>query len=257
MKTNTTIIAIITAFLLIYTGCAKSIIKIEGNRSVITETRDMPSFSRIANEGAFEVYVIQDTIYEVKIEAESNLIPHIRTLIKGSTLEIDTDGNLKPNYPMKLYIRTPDVYGVALSGSGIIDVGEVVTTDLDLALSGSGDITGDVEGDQVTVTISGSGSANMTVECSTIETNISGSGEMYFIGSAHTAYFNISGSGSIKAYNLFLNDCYANISGSGNMFVNVADYLDITISGSGSIYYVGTPAINTKISGSGQVINAN
>lgn len=42
---------------------------------VQTETRDLPSFEKVYNEGNFDVYVIQDGGSEVEIEAESNLIP--------------------------------------------------------------------------------------------------------------------------------------------------------------------------------------
>jgi hypothetical protein len=85
--------------------------------------------------------------------------------------------------------------------------------------------------------------------------NISGSGDMYFAGFANLADFRISGSGSIHAYDLPVTECYTNTSGSGNMYVNVSDYLEVKISGSGSVFYLGNPVINTNISGSGSVIH--
>jgi len=238
-------------------GCHKSGFRIKGNGDVTTETRSMPEFNIVVNEGSFEVYIIQDSISEVKIEAESNLISSIRTNVNGTTLLIDTRDNLKNTKPMKLYIRTPDVNGVKLSGSGIIDLGDVYTDNLNVELSGSGDIRGSVNAGQVSISINGSGSADVSVHCSTIESNISGSGDMYFAGNATTAHFNISGSGTVKAYNLELINCYTNISGSGNMYVNVSDLLDVKISGSGSVYYIGNPQITTNITGSGNVISAN
>jgi hypothetical protein len=257
MKTKTIIILFISAFLLITSACNKSVLPIKGNGELTSETRSMSSFDRIANEGEFDVYIIQDEVFEVTIEAESNLIGSIRTSMNGNTLEIDTKDNLKPSRPMKLYIRTPDVHGVSLSGSGIIDLGVIVTDNLDVSLSGSGEIRGDVEAEDVYLGMSGSGSSSLDLNCNTLETSISGSGDMYFNGIGNAASFNISGSGAVRAYNFELSTCVATISGSGDMFVNVSEQLNVTISGSGSIYYIGHPTIYKNVTGSGNVISKN
>jgi len=257
MKTKTNIILLIAAFMLIVTACDKSILPVRGNGDVATETREMYEFDNVANAGQFDVYIIQSDEYNVTIEAESNLIGRIRTRMSGNTLEIDSRDNLKPSRPMKLYIRTPDVRGVSLSGSGIIDLGDVVTDNLDVRLSGSGEIRGSVEAEDVYLSISGSGASNLELYCNTIEANISGSGDMYFNGTGNIAQFNISGSGAVRAYDFELQECTSKISGSGDMYLNVASLLNVIISGSGSIYYIGHPSINTDISGSGNLINKN
>lgn len=257
MKAKTTLVVLITIILLAGTSCDKSLFPIRGNGDVVTETRDMYEFDRVANEGQFDVYIIQDDISSVTIEAESNLIGKIRTRMNGNTLEIDSRDRLKPSRPMKLFIHTPDVHGVALSGSGIIDLGTVVTGDLSVSLSGSGQIRGNVQAVDVGLNISGSGSSNLELQCNFLETFISGSGDMYFNGSGNIARYTISGSGSVKAYNFPVNDCYTKISGSGDMFLNVADKLEVNISGSGSVYYIGSPLISSNISGSGELISRN
>lgn len=257
MKTKTNFLILFAAFLLIVSSCNKSILPVKGNGDVTTETREMSEFSKVANSGQFDVYIIQSDEYNVRIEAESNLIGRIRTRMNGSTLEIDTRDNLKPSRPMKLYIRTPDVNGVSLSGSGIIDLGNITTDNLSVSLSGSGEIMGSVEADDVYLSISGSGTSNLEMYCNTIETYISGSGDMYFNGTGNVARFNISGSGAVKAYNFELQECTTKISGSGDMYLNVSSLLNVIISGSGSVYYIGHPSINTDISGSGNLISQN
>jgi hypothetical protein len=254
IRTITPLIILATAVLLV-AGCGKSWHRIEGNGNVVEEKRIMPQFVRVVNEGAFNVYIIQDTVSEIVIEAESNLIPHIRTLIKGNTLEIDTRDNLRPKFPINLYIKSKEFFGVALSGSGLIKGQDQITTpELELNLSGSGDIEVDVEADFVGVSISGSGSANMGVNANLLVASISGSGDMEFWGETDKGELSISGSGTFAAYSLVQEECKARISGSGDMFVNVQDYLDVTISGSGSVYYMGDPSVTTNITGSGSVI---
>jgi hypothetical protein len=209
----------------------------------------------VTNEGEFDVYIIQDSVSEVTIEAESNLIPAIRTEMHGSAMEIDTRDHLKPHYPMKLYIHTPEVNEVTLSGSGLIHGENIFTNTLDLNLSGSGDILFGAEADIIDCDISGSGTTELGLTADQIKASISGSGEMEFYGDADSGEFEITGSGAIHAYDLLLQECYATINGSGNIYVNVEDYLDVTITGSGNVYYSGNPIIDSHITGSGSVIH--
>jgi len=240
---------------LFLTSCYKPWHKIEGNGDVITETRVVGSFERVYNSGIFDVYIIQADYREVVMEAESNLLPFIRTKTSGNNLTIDTRDNLKPSRPINVYVYTPDITRAELSGSGMIYSDSLKVNNLSVRLSGSGSIDMAVRGNDVECDISGSGSCRMQVEADKLKANISGSGEMEFYGYANRADYKISGSGSIHSYDLPVDDCYTTTSGSGDMYVNVYNYLDVTISGSGNVYYLGTPQITTHISGSGNVIH--
>lgn len=246
-------IVLLTSVLL--TGCFDRWIGIEGNYNVTDETRQLATFNRVINEGDFDVYIIQDGQSEVTLEAESNLIPSIRTRIEGSALVIDTRDNLRNNFPMKLYVHIADIQEVKLSGSGIVHAENLEAEDIEVKISGSGDIFFSGTADAVECDISGSGSMDIGLNANEIKADISGSGDMEFWGTATNGHFNISGSGSIRAYELLLKACNAKISGSGDIYVSVEDYLDVNISGSGSIYYLGNPVVDVKITGSGQVIH--
>ena len=86
------------------------------------------------------------------------------------------------------------------------------------------------------------------------DARISGSGNIDLTGESSSGSFTISGSGHISSYNYSQIDCISKISGSGDMYLNVSEKLDVTISGSGSVYYIGDPSLNVKITGSGRVI---
>jgi hypothetical protein len=227
MKTKTLLtgLALLVTSIL-FTGCYDNWHSIDGNYNVTTETRQLPEFHRVFNEGEFDVYIIQDGLSEVEVEAESNLIPLIRTRIEGSSLVIDTKDNLQNHYPMKVYVHTDELTEIGLSGSGLMHAENITAEDFEISLSGSGDIYVSATADR-----------------------------MELWGTSGNADIKISGSGEIHAYELLLQDCDAMISGSGNMYLNVEDHLDVTISGSGNVYYIGNPVINTNISGSGSVIH--
>ncbi len=239
---------------LMLTGCYKWH-HVEGNYDVDTEIRQLPEFKEVHNEGEFDVYIIQDGFSEVEIEAESNLIPLIRTRIQGSRLVIDTKDNLDPNFPINVYVHTGELREIRLSGSGKIEANSIVTDDIDIDLSGSGYMFFGGTGDFVDCKLSGSGDIELDLNCNKLEADISGSGSINASGYADEGDFGISGSGSINAYEFMLQECHAGISGSGNMYLAVEDQLWVTISGSGNVYYLGNPALQINVTGSGTVIH--
>jgi len=253
MKKHLIIINILAVIILLTPACSKYP-KIEGNGQMAIETRQLVSFNKIDNTGTFNVYIKQDSVFSVTIQAESNLVPHVRTIINGNTLKIDTRENLKENYPVNVFVSTPVIEGAYLSGSGFVSLDSLDTDYLEIALSGSGKIQGYTETNSLVVKISGSGIIDLASYTNTSDIRISGSGDIYLTGASSSGSFSISGSGQIKSSGFSQNECVAKISGSGDMFLNVSDFLDVTIAGSGSIYYIGNPSTNVKITGSGQLI---
>jgi hypothetical protein len=257
MKTKNILLLILPILFitLFITSCYDGWNNIEGNYNVQTEMREFPAFNRVYNEGNFEVFVVHDSAYYAVIEAEGNLIPAIATLIKGSALEITTKDDLKNHYPMKIFVHTPDVHGIFLNGSGLIQAQEIETEFLELGISGSGHLEFQGNADILFASISGSGAGIVDVVADEVNGSIDGSGIIQFFGEASRSDFNISGSGEIRAYELPVDTCEAEISGSGNMYVNVQNLLKAKISGSGSVYYLGNPVVDSEISGSGSVIH--
>ncbi len=249
-------IAFLTLVAFSSTGCRK-FPYLEGNGNVSSETRISVSFNRIDNQGDFNVYYEYDSTFRVTVEAESNLIPYIRTIVKGNTLQIDTRENINNNYAMKVTVYSPVMKGVILSGSGLINAGSVVEDNFEVKLSGSGIIYGDIISHSFHALISGSGEIDFEVNSENTIAIISGSGNIKMIGESTFGDYLISGSGNIESYNLQMDECTAKISGSGNMYTNVANYINVTISGSGNFFYVGSPTINSVITGSGNVIHGN
>ena len=254
--TNTLLITVVLLMIMGTTGCRKYP-RIEGNNQVESETRMLVSFDKVRNEGTFNVYIKNDSVYSVTVEAESNLIPHIRTIVNGNTLEIDTRENLRNNYPIDVFVTTPTIRSAVLSGSGNILLDSLKTANMEIELSGSGNIDGYVEADYTLTRISGSGNIALESFTATHDVRISGSGSIDMIGEGVENKFSISGSGQIRSYNYEQVNCDAKISGSGDMFLNVTEGFWVNITGSGNVYYIGEPNLNVTITGSGQVIKQN
>lgn len=227
-----------TAALLLFTlpGCIDDF-TIEGNGIEATEGRAVGTFSKLKSSGSFDVHITGGDRCEVVVSAESNIIPYIETYVSGNTLVLNLRGlhNFRNRLPMEVFVTTPAMESILLSGSGNITTGRLSAPEFETGISGSGTITTDVVARKVTAAISGSGNLNIS-------------------GTASASGFFISGSGKISANHLRLEDCDATISGSGNMVVNVSESLHAHITGSGNIYYYGAPGIESRISGSGRII---
>ena len=233
---------------------------IKGKGSVQTQTRDVSGYSRIEFQTEGTVYISVDTFYSLKIEAQQNIIDDMQTELNGNSLKIYNKHCLKNHEPIKIYITTPSLDGIDLSGSGnLIVSSKIEATDFDLNVSGSGDIElqDSLISNSVTTTISGSGSMKMIAVCNSLTGKISGSGNITVTGANSSEKFTISGSGNIHSFDFASLTSEVTVSGSGTTEVNVADNLDVTVSGSGDVYYKGNPTINTHMSGSGNLIHVN
>lgn len=214
---------------------------IHGDHHVVSESRSTRTFDKLIVSGSFDVYVMYDSVYEVSVEAEENILRYVETNFSGSTLNVRMHSHLeclKENDPIVIYIRTPELSLIRQDGSGSIDCSLIIGNELNIELSGSGTIKSDVDVSYLNASISGSGSIDLT-------------------GYIHEADLEVSGSGSIKSGSANYDTCYSKISGSGKIYANVKSLLNVDISGSGDVYYSGNPSLSYKITGSGSVIKNN
>ena len=213
---------------------------IDGNGEAVTENRWTTTFNEVKVSGSYEVLIVQGDDYSVEITAESNLQPYIITDIDGGKLKVRTQGihNLHNTLPMMVYITTPHLDGLQLNGAGSIQTDTYAANRFKISISGSGQIETSIDADK-------------------LDAEVSGSGKIYVSGHCERSNLVISGSGKIKSYDLEQRICNATISGSGDMYVNAAEQIDVKISGSGDLLFINYPKISSSISGSGRIINDN
>ena len=233
---------LLSVFFLTLYSCDESFFNcLRGNGIIVTEERSLDDIYGVISEGDYEVTVIIDSASKIEVEWDENLIPYISTRISGEKLIIDqgTRKCLRSSYPTRVYVYTPFINLLRLTGSGYIICDDLYTDNLKIELTGSGYI--DLR----------------NLDALTVDATITGSGEIVLEGIAEQSEFTISGSGDFEAFDLIQEICIAVISGSGNMEVYASNLLDAIISGSGNIYYMGNARVIAHISGSGSVINSN
>jgi hypothetical protein len=209
---------------------------VHGRGPVLIESRPVGHFTGVSNSTAAEVEIIHGFTDRVFIRAEENILPYVRTRVQNGLLRIYTDDvTLRPRYPIVVEVDIVTVRRLESSGSGFMRGQFLDATRLEISISGSGDIDlPELLADSLIVESSAAG--DLTAE-----------------GQADRLRLNMSGSGRVDTRDLQTFDAAATISGSGTATIRVRDSLAATLSSSGSLHYFGSPEVDATVTGSGTV----
>jgi len=208
---------------------------IKGIGNVVTAERPVGGFDGISVGGAFDVYLTQGSTEELKIEAESNLMEYIEAEVRGGTLYIKSEKNLKPTKGLKLYITLKDLKSLDVSGAcDLLTKSTLKLNDLDMDVSGAADV-------------------NMDLVLNNLEADFSGASDIQLSGTAGEMRMDISGAGELDALEFEAEKVKLDVSGAATAKVNAKTHLDVDVSGAATVKYKGNPQVNSEVSGAGSV----
>src|SRR5690349_7647082 len=207
------------------------------------EKRSVSGFTKISFRMPGKLYLKQGSTNSVELEGDKEVLDKVEASVEGGKLTIGLKDENKwfnwrdwDNDKITAYVTVKDVEGIYVSGSGdLIAQTKITGSDMDLKVSGSGNLTAEIEAGNVDADVSGSGDLNLKGKIRSIDTDISGSGKVSFDGAiAGSAEIGISGSGKFMASGS-ASEIKTTISGSGKILASelVVDKCDVRISGSG------------------------
>jgi hypothetical protein len=210
-----------------------------GSGNVITQTREVANFDAVEVDFPARVFISQGQTESVKVEAEDNFLPDLKTEVRNGTLDIDykpaSGKRVNPTEPVVITIVVRDLTEVNFNSAGDLTIEEVQADNLDISMSGAGNLKLiEIVADNLTV-------------------NLSGAGNLTASGSVATLDVDISGFGNFDGGDLKSSDARITLSGAGNATVWAIESLDAEISGAGSVSYYGDAKVTRQISGLGGV----
>ena len=209
------------------------------NGDLVTKELNVDNFTGVKLSVNADVFITQGDDFLVEVKGSDNIVDLIETNVNNDIWNIDFDQCVRNVKNLKVFITMPTIEYLKVSGSGLIrSENTFAVNDIELYISGPGDMDLALEGDHM-------------------EGKISGSGNMLLEGFAQKMNFKINGSGDLKAFDYEVDRANIRISGSGDAEVRVKDDLDVKITGSGDVYYKGNPSVTVQITGSGKVVDAN
>ena len=260
MQRTRTFLAAVSLFVVGLVGCVIVPVGVRGSGEIVSEAREVGSFEAVELASVGELRITQGESTALTVEADDNILPLIRTEVRGGTLVIDTVPNrsINPSQTPRYLLTVATLEGIGVSGSGNVRAEPLNSNALTINVSGSGEVRlAALTAESLNVEISGSGSLTideLAVEQSTID--LSGSGEVELAGETVSQALAISGSGAVRAADLSSQTATVEIAGGGEATLRVAETLDVEISGSGEARYYGEPRVQSEVSGSGSVERA-
>ena len=196
-------------------ACDDDAVGVRGSGDLGSEERSVSGFERVELEGAGDLIIDVGGTESLTIEAEDNLLPLLRSDVRGSTLHLDTSESISPTKTITYTLGATMLEGVEIAGSGDVDA--------------------------------------PNLQCSVFEAVVAGSGRFDLGGECDGIDVSINGSGDVDATDLAVATASITINGSGDVLLDVSDELRVTINGSGDVVYTGDPETDININGSGDV----
>lgn len=212
-------------------------ITVRGSGTVVSETRAVKGIDRVDLASLGKLMIVQDEEEGLVVSAEENILPHLLTTVRGSTLEIRTEENVNvlPTRDVTYTLKVKNISSLSISSSGSINADKLDSQKLELNISSSGDIR----------------IGNLTA--SDLRVRINSSGNILLKGQVVSQDVRISSRGNYQAADLQSQSAYVTISSSGNARIWVTDDLGAQLSSSGNVDYYGNPKVASKTNSSGKV----
>jgi hypothetical protein len=249
---------------------------IEGNGVPARDERVIATVPALEVNGTITVDVHVGPATSLVVEADSNLLPFIRTELRGDRLVIEKTRSFRTNHPVRVTYTVPRLTSVRHDGSGHLSVQELNGGPLVVEGRGSGSVllTGRVSSLDVSQDGSGSidattlqsGGGNLSLNGSgrvvagrmqgeRVTANLNGSGQLRVTGAVRSLAARSNGSGHLDLADLVSEQADLSSTGSGGMTANVRQSLVAQNGGSGGIRVYGNPSQRTVSGKLIQVVN--
>jgi hypothetical protein len=229
---------------------------VTGDGRLAHEGRAAGNVSAIDVSGPLEVNVRVGAAPSLDVEADSNLLPLIRTEVTGGVLRMWVEGNIRSNNSLRVTYTLPALTQVRSTGSGRLTISELNGAPLDFSKTGSGaaNLSGRVS--RLDLRHTGSGQVNASaLQTGDANVTLSGSGRMSLgqvQGSALTV--NVHGSGSLQASGAVTSlNAHVYSSGGVNLAALTSEQADLSTNGSGDITATVKRSLLAQSNGSGRI----
>lgn len=225
--------------LFLTTGISYSQTKISGDGNVVKEERKISSFDEIQISSAFEVYLKQGNEETLVLEADQNLMEHIKTEVVAGKLKIYIKKTIRRYDELNVYLTFKEIESIDISGA--------------VEIEGQNSM----KFDELEIEASGASEIELDLTANSLKMDISGASETELTGKAEEVKIECSGASDFDAPDLEVEHMSIDASGASNAKVYVNKTLNIDASGASTVKYKGNPTIESDISGAGTLRNIN
>lgn len=221
---------------------------VQGSGVLRTEARQVPASRAVTLVGPIHAFVVVGHEPSVRVRCDDNLLPYVRTEVRGEELVIDLDharagGSIAPAAPCAVDVYAPSVESVAVTGSGDLKVLGSAVGLAQVRVTGSGTVdVAEAQSDALALSVTGSGDVQVgRVQARAVTLSTSGSGSVHIGGNTTSLRVDSSGSGGVDAVALAAERAEVDVSGSADVRIRASRAASVRASGSGDIHVAGAP----------------
>jgi hypothetical protein len=194
-----------------------------GNGNVVKEVRKVSAFNGVEASSGINVFLFQSDEEKVVVEADENLMPLIRTEVRGNTLKCYIDGSIRRSKKLNVYVSFKELNKIsASSGADLYSETVIRATDLSINASSGADI-------------------KLKVDAETIRCQSSSGSDIKLVGICNEFDGSASSGADIKADELTAKIAKANASSAGEIRIRVLEKISASASSGGDVTYYGNP----------------
>ena len=210
--------------------------QVNGSGNVVDQTRTVADFNKIDVSAGIQVRVDAGPRSALGVRGEDNILPHVRTEVRGSTLFIgyERDVSVRTHAPVQVVLSMPALDGLSASGGSRLDASTPTRDALAIASSGGAHVHLAAAVRPRALAIEASGGSEVTVDgVSTGPASISASGSatITLAGQANGLVLEFSGASELRAAKMRVESLEVEGSGGGVATVRVAASVRGTLSG--------------------------
>lgn len=195
-----------------------------GNGNVTSRSREVSgNFTKIVVGQGIDVEIEQTDSYAIEVEADSNLLEHIKTTIDAGVLKISTDVNIQNAEKLVVKVKLKQLNEIeTTSSSSVESVNTFKGKNLRIAASSASNV--DIEAEYENMHLESTSTGEITIKGKTLKLETSA-----------------SSASEIDASDLLANDVFAQATSASQTSVHALVKLDAKASSAGTITSVTNP----------------
>ena len=194
------------------------------NGEVVDEIRNYERFHAVDVSGNFNLTLKQDTIHDVLITANEELLPKIKTEVQNGVLYISSAVVLFNTRPITLTVSLDSIS--AITARGACDLKNVST----------------VTASNIAINLKGAVEADLNVEVTdVVKLDLTGATKIKMRGTTQTLRINATGAGDIAANELKAQYVDVSLTGAANAKVYASESINVRAKGASDIKCFGNP----------------
>lgn len=196
----------------------------KGNGDVTTTTREVTgNFTKIVVGQGIDVEIEQADTYSIEVEADSNLLDHIKTTIENGALKINSDVNFQNAEKLLVRVKIKQIIEIETTSTSTV-------TSVNL-----------LKGKSLRIAASSASEVDVEAEYETMHLETTSTGEIVIKGKTLKLETSASSASEIDASELLANEVFAQATSASETTVHAIVKLDAKASSASTIHSVKKP----------------